>query len=56
MTMEQLGLKKAQMQVKQDNDSLFQRSTKLWQIKKELVKDQQHFDEQMHQGRKEMGR
>ena len=56
MTMEQLGLKKAQMQVKQDNNSLFQRSTKPWQNRKELVKDQRHFDEKMHQSRKNMGR
>ena len=56
LAMEQVGLEKAQMQVKRDGESVFERETKLWQDKKELANDRCKFDAKVHQSRKDIKR
>ena len=56
LTMERVGLEKAQMQVKRDCESMFERETKLWEDKKELVKDKHTFDAKVLQSKKDIKR
>ena len=56
MTMERAGLEKAQMHVKRDSKSLFERETKLWRDKKELAKDRLLLDAQVLQSKKDIKR
>ena len=51
MSKEQVVPKKSQKQVKLDCDSMFHREMKLWHDKKDLGKDQRHFEEKMRQER-----
>ena len=54
--MERVGLEKAQMQVKRDCESMFERETKLWEDKKDLSKDKHMFDAKVLQSKKDIKR
>ena len=54
MTKEKASFGISQKQTKLDSDSMFEGEIKLWHDKRDLSKDQRHFDERMRQERMDL--